>query len=294
MRAPPRLAVGLLVPLLAMGAACGSDSDDPDVDAGGSSTPTATSEAASPSPEATASSSAAAPDVMDEPTVEGLFATGSGERRMAVTCYGRGRPVVVYDAGSDDSGISDMVGSAALHDVAEETTTCSFDRLGRGRSDKPPNERRGLDDLVKEIHAALADAGLRQPFVLVGSSWGGFDIYEYAGVHPTEVAALLMLDVPKGQADIQGVPAWDENDERVDYAAAERQMALHRKQIPAIPVTVVTAKLGQSEDKSEQRVWLVGSSDPRQVMVDTGHDVIREDPDAVVAEVARLMRLAGG
>jgi pimeloyl-ACP methyl ester carboxylesterase len=229
---------------------------------------------------------------MDEPTVEGLFAAGPGGRKIAVTCYGHGQPVVVYDAGSDDSGISDMYTSPALHEVAEHTTTCSFDRLGRGRSDKPPNRRRTLDDLVAGIHSALSEAGLRKPFILVGSSWGGFDIYEHAGVYPGDVAALLMLDVPKGQANIQDVGTWEENDEHVDVAAAERQMALNRKPIPAIPVTVVTARFGQSEDKREQRVWLVGSSDPRQVMVDTGHDVIREDAGTVVTEVMRLIQMS--
>ena len=286
----------LVTALLATAVGCGDDETDPDAASDPSSPPASSSPTTTPSPEATGSSAEAEPDVMAEPTVDGLFKAGPNGERLAVRCYGEGAPFVVYDAGSDDSGITDMEGSLALRELANSTTVCSFDRLARGRSDDPPNERRTLNDLVADIHAGLNRAGLRQPFVMVGSSWGGFDIFEYAGVHQDEVAGLVMLDVPKGQVDIQGVPDWDdpENAEHVDIVAAERQMAVERKPIPAIPVTAVTANFGQSKDKLEQKVWLEGSSDPRQVMVDSGHDVIREAPDAVVDEVLRVLRLVGG
>lgn len=282
----------LLVALLAAGTACGSESPDPAAEPS-STTASSSPETASSSPEPTASSAETEPDVMAEPALDGMFRAGPNGERMAVRCYGEGDPVVVYDTGSDDSGISDMEGSAALRDLAERTTVCSFDRLGLGSSEPPPNRRRTLNDLVSDIHAALTGAGLAKPFLMVGSSWGGFDIYEYAGVHPAEVAGLVMLDVPKGQENIQDVPAWDDpgNVEHIDIVAAERQMAVDRKPIPAIPVTAVTAKFGQSKDKSEQRVWLEGSSHPRQVMVDSGHDVILEAPDTVLSEVLRMLRL---
>jgi hypothetical protein len=65
-----------------------------------------------------------------------------------------------------------------------------------------------------------------------------------------DVVGLVLLDVPAGQATMSAADvaelAWDNpsNHEHVDYVAAERQMALHRLPIRAIPVTVVTAKEG--------------------------------------------------
>jgi hypothetical protein len=67
-----------------------------------------------------------------------------------------------------------------------------------------------------------------------------------------DVVGLVLLDVPAGQATMSAADvaelAWDNpsNHEHVDYVAVERQMALHRLPIRAIPVTVVTAKKGQS------------------------------------------------
>ena len=105
-----------------------------------------------------------------------------------------------------------------------------------------------------------------------------------------------MLDVPAGQAHIpvSDVPAWDspENPEHMDYVAVEHQMAVDRLPLPAIPVTVVTASQGQSADRKEQRVWLMGSSDPKQVVVDSGHDVFNENPDAVLEEILEVLAAA--
>ncbi|MEO6201162.1 MAG: hypothetical protein ABIX44_08360, partial [Cryobacterium sp.] len=127
----------------------------------------------------------------------------------------------------------------------------------------------------------------------VGSSGGGFNVYHHAGRYPDEVAGLVMLDVPAGQANIptDEVPAWDspDNPEHMDYVAIERQMALDRLPIPSIPVTVITASAGQSADPAEQEVWLDGSSDPVHVVLDGGHAIYAFDPAGVLAEVLKVV-----
>ena len=135
--------------------------------------------------------------------------------------------------------------------MALTTQVCSYDRAGLGESDPAPNHKRVLDDAVRDLHQLLMAAKLTGPYILVGSSGGGFNIYQHAGRHPKEVAGLVMLDVPAGQAKMsaEDVKAlrWDapDNPEHMDYVAIERQMALHRLPIPAIPVTVITADAGQ-------------------------------------------------
>lgn len=273
----PRIAAGLAVAaLVALTAGCSGDSSD---EQGAAS----------------ASSADQSEDPLAEPSVDTMVAAGPGGEKMAVLCFGTGSPTVVYDAGSDDSGTSYLYTSPALRELASDTQVCAVDRLGLGQSDAPPNERRSLDDLVSDIHGALHGAELTPPFVLVGSSWGGFDVFHYAGRHPDDVAGLVMLDVPKGQVDIEGVPAWDApiNPEHVDAEAAERQMAIDRLPLPPVPVTVVTARNGQSPVLKEQRVWLEGSSAPRQVFTPVGHDVLSEDPEIVVRETRRLVEQLG-
>jgi pimeloyl-ACP methyl ester carboxylesterase len=72
----------------------------------------------------------------------------------------------------------------------------------------------------------------------------------------------------------------------MDYVAIERQMALDRLPIPSIPVTVVTARAGRSNDPEEQNVWLDGRSDPVHVALDGGHEIYEDDPEGVAAHVA--------
>jgi pimeloyl-ACP methyl ester carboxylesterase len=144
----------------------------------------------------------------------------------------------------------------------------------------------------------LTAAHIAPPYLLVGQSGGGFNVYHYAGRYPGEVVGLVLLDVPAGQARMSAADvaelAWDNpgNPEHVDYVAVERQMALHRLPIRPIPVTVVTAKQGQSAARpDEQRVWLKGSSHPAHVVLDGGHNIDQDDPAGVLAEIEKVLAL---
>lgn len=226
------------------------------------------------------------------PSAAELFNVGDG-RMLALRCWGEGTPTILYDAGTDDSGIGEASRSPVIASLAEQNRVCSYDRAGVGASDPAPSHVRSLDDVVDDLHALLSAAEITAPYVLIGSSGGGFDVYQQAGRYPEEVVGLVMLDVPAGQPNIAPteVPTWDspENPEHIDYAAAERQMALQRLPIPAIPVTVVTASGGQSADPAEQRVWLEGSSRPVQTVLSGGHDIFNEDPDGVLAAIQDLL-----
>ena len=226
---------------------------------------------------------------------DGLFTVSDDGRRLALKCWGDGSPTVVIDAGSGSSGITEFQDQSIVRDLAARTRVCTFDRAGLGSSDPAPLRKRGLDDAADDLHALLEEADLDGPYVLVGSSGGGFDVYHHAGRYPDEVAGLVMLDVPAGQANIpaDAVPAWDavDNPEHMDYVAIERQMALERLPIRSIPVTVVTARSGQSADPEEQRIWLQGSSSPTQVVLEGGHGISVDDPAGVLAAIADVLEL---
>ena len=202
-------------------------------------------------------------------------------------------PTVVLDAGTGTPGISEFGDSSIVRNLATRTRVCTYDRAGLGMSDAAPDRKRVLDGAADDLHRLLQVADVPDPYVLVGSSGGGFNVYQHAGRFPDEVVGLVMLDVPAGQANISpaNVPAWDsaDNPERMDYASIERQMALNRLPIPSIPVTVVTAAAGQSANPSEQRVWLKGSSNPVQVELDGGHAIYDYDPAGVLAEISKVL-----
>lgn len=243
--------------------------------------------------EAPAVTSTPATDPAPAPTIDGRFAVNAEERQLALTCWGDGSPTVVFDAGTGTPGIGEFVGSPIIRGLAGRTRVCSYDRAGLGMSDAAPVRKRVLNDAADDLHLLLEAAHVPGPYVLVGSSGGGFNVYHHAGRYPDEVAGLVMLDVPAGQANIptDEVPAWDspDNPEHMDYVAIERQMALDRLPIPSIPVTVITASAGQSADPAEQEVWLDGSSDPVHVVLDGGHAIYAFDPAGVLAEVLKVV-----
>ncbi len=245
----------------------------------------------------TLESTTSASEALESPSLDGRFVVSSDERKLALRCWGEGLPTVVIDAGSGSPGISEYGLQPFVGELAARTRVCTFDRAGLGSSDAAPVRKRGLDDAADDLHALLEEADLSGPFVLVGSSGGGFDVYHHAGRYPDDVAGLVLLDVPAGQANIpaDAVPAWDapENPEHMDYVAIERQMALDRLPIPSIPVTVITASAGQSADPKEQRVWLEGSSDPVQVVLEGGHGISVDNPAGVLAAILGVLERVG-
>ena len=227
------------------------------------------------------------------PSIDARFAVSSDGRRLALRCWGDGAPTVIFDAGSGTSGIDAFATSPILGGLAQRTRVCTYDRAGLGSSDPAPSRKRALDDAVDDLHALLRAADVAGPYVMVGSSGGGFNVYHHAGRYPDDVVGLAMLDVPAGQADIppSAVPAWNslDNPEHMDYVAVERQMALDRLAIPSIPVTVVYATDGQSANAAEQRVWLEGSSDPELVQLTGGHVIYADQPVRVLAAIQDLL-----
>jgi pimeloyl-ACP methyl ester carboxylesterase len=244
----------------------------------------------------TAEARDATTDAMAVPAIDGKFVVDGVKRQLALRCWGDGTPAVVLDAGSGDAGIGAFEHSSIVRELAARTRVCLYDRAGLGMSDAAPARRRLLNDAADDLHELLAAAQVPGPYVLVGSSGGGFNVYHHAGRYPGEVAGLVMLDVPAGQANLSvaDIGTWDGpgNPEHMDYVAIERQMALNRLPIPSIPVTVVTARGGQSADPKEQRVWLKRSSKPVQLVLDGGHEIYEDDPAGVLAAIVEVLENA--
>jgi len=114
-----------------------------------------------------------------------------GGYRLYIDCQGRGLPTVVIDSGLGDA--SDVW--SELHPkFAELTRICVYDRAGLGRSDNGPLPR-SSEQIVKELHTLLTNAGESGPFLFVAHSMAGYDARIFAHQFPNELAGLLLLDV---------------------------------------------------------------------------------------------------
>lgn len=110
-----------------------------------------------------------------------------GGYRVHLYCTGNGSPTVVI-VGAPYSADWGLV----QPDVAKITQVCSYDHSGLGWSDDGPKDSCSLR--VGEVHAALKNAGIKGPYVLVGHSLGGVVARLYESQFPDEVAGLVVVD----------------------------------------------------------------------------------------------------
>ena len=207
--------------------------------------------------------------------------------------------MVILEGGSGEGGLGRWERNPVTEAVAGRTEVCAYDRAGSGESSAAPDHARGLDDVTADLHALLREARVYPPYVMAGVSGGGFYAFHYAGRYRDQVSGVVMIETPAGQAtmsasDVKDL-AWNApgNSEHVEYVAVEHQMAVARLPIGPIPVTVVTGRFGQSAgDLRSQRVWLEGSSLPRQVILETGHGVDEDDPDGLTRELVATLQAA--
>lgn len=206
--------------------ACGSNDDEPP----GSVAP-ATTEAAQPSAD------------LDE-----VVEIGNG-RGLYVRCTGTGSPTVIMEGGDLDTSDSYAF---AEDEIAEVARTCVYDRANLGGSDPAPGPR-GLEELVGDLEALLASAPIPGPYVLVGTSGGGYITAGYAVEHPGDVAGMVFVETPAPFRDPpapivrETKPSHPSNLERRDYLQVEKDAWAARERIGDIPVTVISNRYSQAE-----------------------------------------------
>lgn len=110
-------------------------------------------------------------------------------RHLHWTAAGSGAPTVVLEAGLSASS---RLWEPIAEQLAEDTTVVTYDRAGYGRSDAVAAVR--ADQVVDDLRCVLRDAAAPGPMILVGHSWGGALLRLYAAEHPSDVAALVLLD----------------------------------------------------------------------------------------------------
>jgi len=171
--------------ILAMAAiACGSPSGTP------TGAPTAaTNPATSDGPSAAATTPK--PDAR-APDLAGMFDVGG--HSLYLECRGTTGPVVLFEAGSGSDSTSwnrsrkDFIGL-----IDDSHRRCLYDRANLGKSDRVEGPRTSAT-AAEEMHSLLLAAHLEPPYVLVGRSFGGYNVRLFAAAYPSEVDALILVE----------------------------------------------------------------------------------------------------
>ena len=94
-----------------------------------------------------------------------------------------------------ETGLGDFSFDWALvqSEVARYTRICTYDRAGYAWSDPGPKPRT-FAQINLELHDALQKLGEKGPYVLVGHSYGGPVMINFATIYRQDVAGLLLVD----------------------------------------------------------------------------------------------------
>lgn len=115
-----------------------------------------------------------------------------GERSLFLTCYGKGEPTIVMDGFIWNSG-GELLG--VMPELLKVSRACIYARPNTYRSQSDPvKEMRTSKDIVADLHALLAKAGLKPPYILVGLEYGALNQTLYAAQYPKEVVGLILVE----------------------------------------------------------------------------------------------------
>jgi pimeloyl-ACP methyl ester carboxylesterase len=113
-----------------------------------------------------------------------------GGHRLHVNCSGQGNPTVVVENGLGDFSFDWVL---VQKRVSEFTRICTYDRAGHAWSDPGPKPRT-FAQINLELRDALAKLGEKRPYVLVGHSYGGPVVRNFAMTYPKDVAGMVQVD----------------------------------------------------------------------------------------------------
>jgi pimeloyl-ACP methyl ester carboxylesterase len=142
------------------------------------------------------------------------------------------------------------------------------------------------------------------PYVLVGTSGGGFLMAGFAYAHPHDAKGVAFVETPRAiiaketpREVLQELKCDSPmNEERRDYVAVENEAWTKRERIGDIPLVVISDDYGDGYANEEQRTnvedqkgWFKLSPQARQVVVTSGHDVPENEPDLVIKEILQVL-----
>jgi pimeloyl-ACP methyl ester carboxylesterase len=113
-----------------------------------------------------------------------------GSHKLHIHSSGEGGPTVVLDAGLGGTSLGWCL---VQKEVSKFTRVCSYDRAGYAWSEESQTVRTS-HNIAKELYTLLQNAGISGPYILVGHSFGGSNLLQFASLYPKEVVGVILVD----------------------------------------------------------------------------------------------------
>ncbi|MBM0743369.1 alpha/beta hydrolase [Phormidium sp. CLA17] len=92
-----------------------------------------------------------------------------------------------------DHSLGGIEGYFLLPELAKLGRVCCYDRAGYGWSDRSPHPRNS-QQIVTELDQLLTAANVAPPYLLIGNSFGSYNLRLYAYQFPEKVVGLVLTD----------------------------------------------------------------------------------------------------
>jgi pimeloyl-ACP methyl ester carboxylesterase len=115
-----------------------------------------------------------------------------GGRRIHMLVNGQdtGQPTVILEAGI--GGFSSNYYWVQT-ELAKTNRVVAYDRAGLGWSDPAP-EPQDARQSARDLYAALQKAGISDPYLIAGHSYGGLVVRAFRDLYPDEVVGMVLID----------------------------------------------------------------------------------------------------
>jgi pimeloyl-ACP methyl ester carboxylesterase len=239
-------------------------------------------------------------------------------KSFVIRCFGEGTPSIVLENGY---GVNWTEWKEVIAGIQDQTRICAYDRATPAITSL---------EAADDLHAMLTNAGLAQPYILVGHSLGGFTVILYASRHPEELAGAVLVDSSHPDQDARALAvlpaasatenqaltdlrAWLESMNLGDFdwkASTDQVRAVTT--LGAIPLAVVEASpdnisgfgpIGSDELKKQLSAVkhalqidhdLLSTNSVHFTSTHSGHLVPQEDPVLVIEAILSLLANASG
>ena len=92
-----------------------------------------------------------------------------------------------------DHSLGGLDGYFLIEELSKLTQVFIYDRAGYGWSDQSPYPRNS-EQIVKELNTLLTQAEIEPPYILIGDSFGSYNVRLYAHQFPQKVVGIILTD----------------------------------------------------------------------------------------------------
>lgn len=215
-----------------------------------------------------------------------------------------------------ESGMGDGAGAWIKKDLVKQVVPLAnviiYDRGGYGKSGQGPTAR-NVAQLSQELDAIVKTLPSNQKVVLVGHSFGGMIIRDWAVKHPAQLKGLLFVDPShenytnptQEQEDKMyslSKTLYGQNSGVAREARELRESAAYVAtlgNLPDVPTIVITSmKVAPDKTQEDRQLWYnahqqlgKGISNFKHIVTEkSGHSIHEDEPELVVEQLKALIR----